>query len=227
MRFTLRFAIAASLCAAAFCSTPCVAADEPAARPRRQAAALDLGPAPIEFITAELAQGRRLRSIVGGRAQRKLAEAHVRFDLHSQFSSDPERDPFYDRTRSAVRSGYLKLYKEMLRQQLPLDDLVERAIDSRVRTSGADGSDGRSWRLRVSPRVAIGKNGYLGARLSLPRTGLQKLDHMQLNVRRNTSSDEWALGVRYSDGPRFFQLERVAGDDETGMRYSATVVLRF
>ena len=232
---TTRRFLAALLPAAALTASPLFAAEA-----TRGLAAVhppgtfDLRRPPAESaLTAETQEWRQLRALVGPGDLRRLDAAYVRFNLQSQFSSDPERDPFYDRTRDAVRAGYLKMYREILERQYPVDDLLDDALaalrSSRRRGGGAaaEGPSGPSWRLKVAPRVAVGSNGYLGVRLALPDTGIHGIDRLRLNLRHNVFDGEWALGLRYSHGPRFLQLERVAGDVETGDRYTATVALRF
>jgi len=195
---------------------------------------VDLGRPPIDAdLAAETLEWQHLRALMGPGDLRRLDAAYVRFNLMSQFISDPERDPFYDRTRETVRAGYMKMYREILQRQYPIDELIDDALAARAaRYSGgnrgaiADGN-GSTWRLKVAPRVAVGSNGYLGVRLSLPNTGIARLDHLQLNMRHGVFEPEWAVGLRYAQGPRFLQLERVTGDETTGQRYTLTVALRF
>ena len=218
--------------AAALLASPLVAADSPASDLRAVAVRLPrptaVDPTPLRDLTSETQEWHQVRGMLSSSDLRKLDAAYVRFTLQSQFLTSPERDPFYDRTRDAVRGGYLKLYREILERQYPLDDLVDEVIAYRQSGGRASSAaEGPSWRLRVSPRLAVGSHGYLGARVSLPATGITRLDRLQLNVRHGVFDREWALGLRYAEGRRFFQLERVAGDDDTGERYTATVVLRF
>ncbi|HEV8238371.1 MAG TPA: hypothetical protein VGS57_03275 [Thermoanaerobaculia bacterium] len=193
----------------------------------------DLGRPPIdEDLAAETQEWRYLRALMGPGDLRRLDAVYVRFNLMSQFVSDPELDPFYDRTRETVRAGYMKMYREILQRQYPIDELVDDALAAhaarRGHLAGDDThSDGPSWRLKVAPRVAVGSNGYLGVRMSLPNTGIARLDHLQLNMRHGVFEPEWAVGLRYANGPRFLQLERVAGDETSGERYTLTVALRF
>ncbi len=195
----------------------------------------DLDRPPIaDDLVAETQEWQHLRALMGPGDLRKLDVVYVRFNLMSQFISDPERDPFYDRTRETVRAGYMKMYREILQRQYPIDELIDDALAARAArrgTGSADfggaGGEGSPWRLKIAPRVAVGSNGYLGARLSLPNTGIARLDHLQLNMRHGVFEPEWALGLRYADGPRFVQLERVTGDETSGERYTLTVALRF
>lgn len=186
---------------------------------------------PPSFIT-DNQEWRLVRSMLSPGDLRKLDLEFVRFNLQAQFISDPEQDPFYDRTRETVRGSYLKVYKEILRRQYPLDELIEDAWANRAsaRVGGravvGDG-DASPWRVRIAPRVAIGSNGYLGARLSLPNFGNERLERMALNLRHGVFEDEWAVGLRYSERGRFLQLERVDGDPKSGDRYTLTVALRF
>jgi hypothetical protein len=195
----------------------------------------DLGRPPLDAINAQSQEWRHLRALVGPGDLRRLDAVYVRFNLQSQFWTNPERDPFYDRTRDTVRAGYMKMYREILQRQYPVDELLDDALAAIAarrahtgRAGGAAGADRSStWRLKVSPRVAVGSSGYLGVRLSLPNTGIERLEHLQLNLRHGVFEQEWALGLRYAHGPRFLQLERVAGDRKSGERYTATVALRF
>lgn len=185
-------------------------------------------------LVAETQEWQHLRALMGPGDLRRLDSVYVRFNLMSQFISDPERDPFYDRTRETVRAGYMKMYREILQRQYPIDELIDDALAARAARRGSGsadfggvGDEGSPWRLKIAPRVAVGSNGYLGVRMSLPNTGIARLDHLQLNMRHGVFEPEWALGLRYADGPRFVQLERVTGDETSGERYTLTVALRF
>jgi hypothetical protein len=185
-------------------------------------------------LVAEAQEWRHMRALMGPGDLRRLDAAYVRFNLMSQFTTDPERDPFYDRTRETVRSGYMKMYREILERQYEIDDLLDSVRTARAarrmddgRGGGEAGVEGSPWHLKVSPRVAVGSNGYLGVRLALPNTGIARLDHLQLSMRHGVFEPEWAVGLRYAHGPRFLQLERVVGDETTGERYTLTVATRF
>ena len=233
---SLRVFLAATLSAASLTVSPLLAAAPPATSEAAPALfaihpppTFDLGRPPLDSALADQAQEwRHLRALMGPGDLRKLDAVYVRFNLQSQFFSDPERDPFYDRTRDTVRAGYMKMYREILQRQYPLDELVDDVIAARsVGRSGSRGPSGPSWRLRVAPRLAVGSNGYVGLRLSLPDTGIRRLEHFNFNLRHGVFADEWALGLRYAHGPRFVQIERVVGDPKSGERFTATVALRF
>src|SRR5262245_20202803 len=150
----------------------------------------DLDRPPLgDDLVEETQEWRHLRALMGPGDLRKLDAVYVRFNLMSQFISDPERDPFYDRARETVRAGYMKMYREILQRQYPIDELLDDALAARAARRGggsADfagvGDEGSRWRLKLAPRVALGSNGYLGVRLSLPNTGIARLDHLQLNM---------------------------------------------
>jgi hypothetical protein len=231
-RSWLRHLVIAAFSVAVLTASPSLAADPFAVSAAKPSPTLDLGRPPIDTLTDATQEWRHLRALMGPGDLRRLDAVYVRFNLQSQFWTDPERDPFYDRTRDTVRAGYMKMYREILHRQYPIDDLVDDMLEARAARRGgglARGArdDGPSWRLKVSPRVAVGSNGYLGVRLALPDTGIERLDHLQLNLRHGVFEQEWAVGLRYAHGPRFLQLERVAGDRKSGERYTATVALRF
>ena len=235
----LRHLCAAALTIATLCASP-LRADGPAstqelARFRFQPT-FDLGRPPLGAeLAAETQEWRHMRALMGPGDLRRLDAAYVRFNLMSQFTTDPERDPFYDRTRETVRAGYMKMYREILERQYEIDDLLDSVRAARAARRMDDGGGGGGeargesspWHLKVAPRVAIGSNGYLGVRLSLPNTGIARLDHLQLSMRHGVFEPEWAVGLRYAHGPRFLQLERVAGDETSGERYTLTVAMRF
>ena len=223
--------VAAALTASATQAQPTQASDLRAVMQPQPSFEPGPSPPPPSF-TTDAQEWRLVRSLLSPGDLRKLDLEFVRFNLQAQFLSDPEHDPFYDRTRETVRGSYLKVYKEILRRQYPLDELIEDAwanrASARVGGRSVGGDDDKSpWRVRVSPRVAIGSHGYLGARLSLPNFGNERLERMALNVRHGVFEDEWAVGVRYSERGRFLQLERVDGDPKSGDRYTLTVALRF
>lgn len=230
------FVSAAALVAAALTTSPTPAQQTQAQNLRaavmQPAPTFEPGTPPRPSFTSDTQEWRLVRSLLSPGDLRKLDLAFVRFNLQAQFTSNPELDPFYDRTRETVRGSYLKVYREILRRQYPLDELIEDAWANRAsariggRAVGDDDGDS-PWRVRFSPRVAIGSNGYLGARLSLPNVGNRRLERMALNLRHGVFEDEWAVGVRYSERGRFLQLERVDGDPKSGDRYTLTVALRF
>ena len=232
------FAAALAAAALTLTASPLFAAESIATRssaPLRVPRTFDLDRPPVDAdLAAETQEWRHLRALMGPGDLRRLDAVYVRFNLMSQFFSDPERDPFYDRTRDTVRAGYLKMYREILQRQYPIDELIDDALAARAArrsasgvAAGVDAGEGSPWRLKVAPRVAVGSNGYLGVRLSLPNTRIAGLDHLQLNMRHGVFEPEWAVGLRYAKGPRFLQLERVAGDATSGQRYTLTVALRF
>jgi hypothetical protein len=233
-----RFVAAAALVAAALTALPTQAQPTTQAQSLRSAVMhprpiFEPGTTPPPAFTTDNQEWRLVRSMLSPGDLRKLDLEFVRFNLQAQFLSDPEHDPFYDRTRETVRGSYLKVYKEILRRQYPLDELIEDAWANRAsarigdRAVGDDDGGKSPWRVRVSPRVAIGSSGYLGTRLSLPNAGNRWLERMALNMRHGVFEDEWAVGVRYSERGRFLQLERVDGDPKSGDRYTMTVALRF
>ena len=185
--------------------------------------------APLGTLLTELAPWRRAGKLLGLREQRKLAAASAQIELQSKFQRNPESDPYYDESRSQVRGSYLKLYREMLREDF-IDDWIEDSFAARRHghDGGASSQDGdeTSWHVRVVPRLSLGSHGFVGAKLSLPEVGVKSLDHMSLGVRRGFAADEWGVSLRYSDGPRFLQLERLDGGHD-GKRYAATLVFRF
>jgi hypothetical protein len=232
------FAAALAAAALTLTASPLFAVESLATRPpapSRVSPTFDLDRPPVDAdLAAETQEWRHLRALMGPGDLRRLDAVYVRFNLMSQFFSDPERDPFYDRTRDTVRAGYLKMYREILQRQYPIDELIDDALAARAArrsasglAAGVEAGEGSPWRLKVAPRVAVGSNGYLGVRLSLPNTRITGLDHLQLNMRHGVFEPEWAVGLRYAKGPRFLQLERVAGDQTSGQRYTLTVALRF
>jgi hypothetical protein len=183
---------------------------------------------PLGTLLTELAPWRRAGKLLGLREQRKLAAASAQIELQSKFQRNPESDPDYGESRSQVRGSYLKLYRDMLREDF-IDDWIEDSFAARHHgRDGAKSQDGdeTSWHVRVVPRLSLGSHGFVGAKLSLPEVGVKSLDHMSLGVRRGFAADEWGVSLRYSDGPRFLQLERLDGGHD-GRRYAATLAFRF
>jgi hypothetical protein len=180
--------------------------------------------APLRQVAAETRYWSHMSALLGKGDHHKLAAAQMRFQIQSAFYSDPVMDPFYDRSRDAVRDGYLKLYKEIMRREY-VSDLLDEEFHQRF--GGDIGGAHSSWRMRLSPRVAIGSHGYLGAHLSLPKAAYAPLTNFSVYVRHGISDDEMSLALRYQKGNRYWQLERVTGDPDTGKRVGASVVLRF
>ena len=150
---------------------------------------------------------------------RRLERARVHFELQSQFLLDPDTDPRFDAARHNVRDSYLELYREIFEREFPLDAAFAAADPNR----SPDGSH----RLRVSPRLSLGSDGYYGAKLLLPRAGRRRLDHLSFHVLQGMERDRVAVGLKYDDGPRYFQLEHVDAGDDEGDSWLATARLRF
>ena len=216
-------------CAAAFglAAVPCWAGPVRPAFPRAAdtPAAIPEAPA-VRDLEEETRSWSRVEGMLGSGDRRRMAEVRRLVAMQPIFFDDPEADPNHEWLRRAVRDGYVKLYREMLEERFPLDAALERGVRSRFRPEERE-SDEPSWRPLLSPRLAVGSHGYLGLRVRLPDTGIRGLEHVTLQVRRGFSDGESAVGLRYSHGQRFFQLESVSGDRETGKRYSASFRLRF
>jgi hypothetical protein len=180
----------------------------------------------VRDLEEETRSWSRVEGMIGSGERRRMAEARQRVALQPMFFDDPELDPNHEWLRRAVRDGYVKLYRELLEERFPLDAALERGVRSRLRPAEREG-DEPSWRPLLSPRLAVGSHGYLGLRLRFPDTGFRELEHVTLQVRQGFSDGESAVGLRYSNGPRYVQVESVTGDRETGKRYGATFRIRF
>jgi len=206
---------------------PLLAADVPTAPAPRDFGLYDssIQLAPLRQVAAETRYWSHMSALLGKGDHRKLAAAQMRFQIQSAFYRDPVSDPFYDRSRDAVRDGYLKLYREIMRREY-VSEFVDEELHNRL--GGDLGGENSRWQMRLSPRLAIGSHGYLGAHLSFPKAGYAPLTNFSLYVRHGIADDnEMALALRYQKGNRYWQLERVTGDPETGARVGASVVLRF
>ena len=216
--------------AAAWClaAAPCAAVTGARFSPFSLGSVERLPEAPAVLDLEEEARSwSRIEGIVGSGNRRRLAEARLRLEMQPMFFDDPELDPNHEWVRRAVRDGYAKLYRELLEERFPLDAAFERGVRSRFESRQRPGGDQPSWRPLISPRLGIGSNSYVGLRLRFPSTGLRGLEHVTLQMRQGLSDGEAAIGLRYSDGPRYFQIEAVDGDPDTGRRYGATFRIRF
>jgi hypothetical protein len=63
--------------------------------------------------------------------------------------------------------------------------------------------------------------------VSAPRLPNDSLRGLSFLMKRGISDGELALGLRYQKGNRYWQLERVTGDERTGARVESSLVLRF
>ncbi len=203
--------------------------DAPSPRPSGADRTGGLGPDSWRQAAAEARHWNQLRRMLSPGDQRKLAVASGRYDVQSHFGSDPELDPLFDRTRETVRSSYIRVYREKLQREYPLDRLLAQALRSRLAAPGqsAHGDTSRSWRLDVSPRLALGSRGYVGIRLAIPRSGFERLGRFSAQLDRGYADGETSMSLRYSYQRRFLEVGRVSGDRRSGDRYSATVALRF
>lgn len=217
----------ALLLALALAATPCwgVAGG---GRPTdgKRSAARHVPPGPVRELVQEHRTLARLEATLDPADRQRLAEARVRLQLQPLFYPHPSHDPSHEWALRTVREGYLKMYRETMEERFPLDGLLEQRMGRRFRSLPAAGG-GPSWRPLVSPRVALGSHGYVGVRLSFPHAGLPGLERATFQVRQGLEDGETAIGVRYADGPRFFQFERVTGDARRGDQYTASIRLRF
>jgi hypothetical protein len=204
-------------------AVPLCAADAPTASDVGLRA-VDTRPESLRRVAAETRYWSRLSSLLGSGDLRRLHQAQNRFQVEAAFSDDPLQDPLYEHNRNTVRDGYLKLYKEVLRREYVqnfVDDTLRQHLGSELK------SPGESWGLRISPRLAIGRHGYVGATFDAPHSPSEHLQNFSLQVQHGIGDSEMHMGLSYGKGNKYWEIERVTGDPSTGARVAGSFVLRF
>lgn len=173
----------------------------------------------VGAISAQAQQRELVRGLVGKRRWRKLSEA--RFDME-RFHLDPfgdlhyERPHAYEDIKDTLKSGFLKMSREMLERRLKVDEFRDR---HRSEAS-------KSWKLRIDPRLSAGSHPYYGARFRI-RTSNEWLSKLSLRAIHKTEHGEAALKLAWEDENREYQLEHVFGDPERGNMIKFHVRLSF
>ena len=162
----------------------------------------------VSAISAQAQQRELVRGLVGKRRWRKLSEA--RFDM-DRFQLDPIGDLHYERPhdyediKDTLKSGFLKMSREMLERRLKVDEFRDRHRSEASKT----------WKLRIDPRLSGGSDPYYGARFRL-RTSNEMLSRFSLRALHRTESGQAALKLAWEDENREYQLEHIFGDPERG-----------
>lgn len=156
-----------------------------------------------------------LRHLLGQRRHRDYRNASFDCDLwqrHPSHPSDFSRDE-REHLESEIRSGVLRISRELLESRLPfLDRTRERArhaIRSKMKSERASVVD-------IAPRLDVGSSSSLGARLRLRAKPQSLLSHLSLQSVYHFSDDATTLKLRYEDGRRSIHLQQTFNDREQG-----------
>lgn len=165
----------------------------------------------------DTASQRAMERLLGKGRVRRLDEA--RFQLHLAADDwdlrDLNDDPYnYERTKDAVLSSYLKIQREILEDAFQIEERFDAWIDRKLQRDEREARDdsrgsmrGRSYRVRISPRVSVGSNDYLGIKFRMPYADNTFLDHLSFRVRHHFDEDRASFLVKYDSDDVFLHLE--------------------
>lgn len=195
---------------------------------RRQQLALAAGLDPAASMSpdwrADSRQRSALRQALGHDRWRRLGDARFQLQLREVQGYSEHRDlrdlpMIYEQVEDSLRSNFGKLARDYVEERLGIDDMLDRGRDrlrGRLRGDEADEPAGGSSSsgLRISPRVSIGNDSYLGAKFQLRSSPF--LRRFGLRVSQSLDSDELALKLTYEHGLRRLYFEQRLEDPERG-----------
>jgi hypothetical protein len=169
---------------------------------------------------ADLRQRSALREVLGYDRWRRLGDARFQLQLRQLQGYSEHRDLrdlpiIYEQVEDSLSSNFRKLARDYVEQRLGLDEMIERKrerLRSRLHGDG-DGEESSSG-LRISPRLSLGSNSYLGAKFQLRSSPF--LRRFGLRVSHSFDSDEMALKLMYEKGEQRFFVEHRFDDPDRG-----------
>ena len=182
----------------------------------------------------DTASQRAMERILGkGRVQR-LDEA--RFQLHLASDDwdlrDLNDDEYsYERTKDTVLSTYLKLQREILEDAFQIEQRLDAWVDRKLDRDRGERYDvrtrGRSFKMRVSPRLSVGSSDYLGVKLRMPYTGNRLFDHLSFRVRHHFDEDRTSFIFKYDADKVYVAMEIEPEMEFVGDQYGLSLRLYF
>lgn len=171
-------------------------------------------------------QRDQLERLLGPSRLRRLERArfHLQMSADLPFQELSDKPANFDEVRDTLKGAYLKLVQESLEEKLSIDAFLDR-LGERIGADGAPG-DG-SVRLRISPRLNLGGNGYLGVKLGLRSRSSSLWAHPSLELRQRLEEPGFSIGLKFDDGDRYFLLEHQSDHRQRGESWSLDFRLTF
>lgn len=178
--------------------------------PSAQRLQADLGPLIRRWQESEKLLGERKRQHLW------IARFHLANERAGVWRD--ENPQAVEETEAIARSVTLKLLREHLERSPPIEGLLQR-LESGGQSLKERGSD---WRLRVSPRVDLGREPFLGANLSLRQRPV--LSRFVTGFRQHLGQDASTLFLQYEDDRLHVRLQYETTRDDNNL---ATLRLRW
>ena len=138
----------------------------------------------------------------------------------------------YEQTKDTVLKTYLKLQREILEESFQIEQRLDAWVDRKL---GSDREanrhnlrvDGRSYKMRVSPRVSVGSHDYLGVKLRMPYTGSTFFNHLNFRVRHHFDEDRTSFIFKYDADRVYVSMEIEPDLDRYGDQVGITLRFEF
>ncbi len=145
------------------------------------------------------------QEMIGERRRQELQVALFHLQ-REEFGVRLQDDPVaLEETADIVRSCVFKILREEIENSMPFELALGKLEKHRERLMPDVGRDD-GLRLRISPRLAVGGDSYVGAKLQLRGTE-GPLGRFSLRLRQGLHQNRNSLGLQYEDGPWDVQLE--------------------
>lgn len=172
----------------------------------------------------DLRERSAVQGVLGNDRWRRLGDARFQLQLRELQGYNDQQDlrdlpMVYEQVEDSLRSNFGKLARDYVEERLGFDDWLDRKRDRlRGRSDDSEDEDGdgerRSSGIRVSPRVSLGSNSYLGAKLQLRSSPL--LSRFGLRMSHAIDGSDMGLKLTYDKGPQRFLLEQRFNHPERG-----------
>lgn len=173
-------------------------------------------------------QRDQLERLLGPSRLRRLERArfHLQMSAYEPFQELSDKPATFDEVRDTLKGAYLKLVQESLEEKLSIDAFLDR-LGERVDAGGSQAAGG-SLKLRISPRLNLGGNGYLGVKLGLRSSTASSLwARPSLELRQRLEEPGFSIGLKFDDGDRYFLLEHQSDHRQRGESWSLDFRLTF
>lgn len=185
--------------------------------------------------TWDPAAKRAMEQLLGKGRVRELDVA--RFQLHLAADDwdlrDLSDDSYsYEQTKDTVLKTYLKLQREILEESFQIEERLDAWVDRKL-GHDRDASrhnmrtEGRSYKMRVSPRVSVGSHEYLGVKLRMPYTDNTFFNHFNFRVRHHFDEDRTSFIFKYDADRVYVSMEIEPDLDRYGDQVGITFRFEF
>lgn len=171
-------------------------------------------------LVAQLHQLEEDEEFLGERRRRELriARHHLARDSDVAFNLRDDDPLAFEETADILWSCLVKITHERLERRFHLDTLDERLGNrwARRHDRDAEGEADKERAWRISPRIDLGSEPYVGANFRLRRGEGDIWSRFTLGLRQRLESDSESVFLEYKDEDRFVRLEQVFGDELAG-----------